>query len=91
MASSGGTPVYSLDRLQDASKAMTRVLLRISETGFAFVGVVVLVYILLGEASGDFVTSVVANLILIIDALTPQGMVGVAIVAALAYMARLRL
>lgn len=91
MASPRGTPSGALDRLLDAARTMTRVFLRISEAGFAFVGVVVLTYILLGEASGDFVTSVIANLILLVDALTPQGLVGVAIVAALVYLAKKRI
>jgi len=85
MASSdrGGSP---LDALMAAAGTVTRVFVRVIETGAALVGVIVLVYILLGEASGGFVISVVANLVLLVGALTPQALVGIAIVLALVYL-----
>jgi hypothetical protein len=39
-----------------------------------------LVYLLLGAASGDYVVSVMANISLFISAVTPQAIIGSAIV-----------
>ena len=47
----------------------------------------VLTYLLLGEDSGDYVISVVTNVSLFVSAVTPQAIVGVAIVVGvLAYL-----
>ena len=64
-------------------------LLRASELmGLALV-VLVLVYLLLGEASGDYVVSVVTNVSLLVSAVTPQAIIGVALIAAVvAYLRR---
>ena len=56
------------------SKA-TEMLWKVAEIGFVANLVIILVYILLGETSGNFVISVVANIILLVDALTYQGVV----------------
>ena len=51
--------------------------------------VLVLVYLLLGEASGDYVVSVVTNVSLLVSAVTPQAIIGVALIAAVvAYLRR---
>ena len=51
--------------------------------------VLVLLYLLLGEASGDYVVSVVANVSLLISAVTPQAIIGLALIAAVvAYLRR---
>ena len=51
--------------------------------------VLVLVYLLLGEASGDYVVSDVTNVSLLISAVTPQAIIGLALIAAVvAYLRR---
>jgi hypothetical protein len=51
--------------------------------------VLILVYLLLGEASGDYVVSVMTNVSLLISAVTPQAIIGVALIAAVvAYLRR---
>ena len=51
--------------------------------------VLVLVYLLLGEASGDYVVSVMTNVSLLISAVTPQAIIGLALIAAVvAYLRR---
>ena len=62
------------------SKA-TEMLWKVAEIGFVANLVIILVYILLGETSGNFVISVVANIILLVDALTYQGVVTIALAA----------
>ncbi|MDA7550420.1 hypothetical protein N9M73_07250 [Rhodobacteraceae bacterium] len=62
------------------SKA-TEMLWKVAEIGFVANLVIILVYILLGETSGNFVISVVANTILLVDALTYQGVVTIVLAA----------
>ena len=51
--------------------------------------VLILVYLLLGEASGDYVVSVMTNVSLFISSVTPQAIIGVALIAAVvAYLRR---
>ena len=40
----------------------------------------ILIYLLLGEDSGDYVISVMANLSLFVSAVTPEAIIGIAIV-----------
>jgi|TARA_B110000967_G_scaffold153841_1_gene158403 hypothetical protein len=55
-------------------------LLRGAEGLGLLLAVLVLTYLLLGEDSGDYVISVVTNISLFVSAVTPQAIVGVAIV-----------
>ena len=64
-------------------------LLRAVELMGLLLVVLVLVYLLLGEASGDYVVSVVTNVSLLISAVTPQAVIGLALIAAVvAYLRR---
>ena len=67
---------------------VTALFLRITEAGFVFVGFLVLIYILLGAGSGDYVVSVIANLTTLIAAIGPQSLIGIAIVLALLHLGR---
>ena len=63
------------------------VLLRGAELMGLVLVVLILVYLLLGEASGDYVISVVTNISLFTSAVTPQAIIGVAlVVGALTYL-----
>ncbi|MDA9998521.1 hypothetical protein N9E15_02350 [Planktomarina temperata] len=57
-------------------------LLRAAELMSLVLVVLILVYLLLGEASGDYVVSVMTNVSLLISAVTPQAIIGVALIAA---------
>ena len=64
-------------------------LLRASELMGLVLVVLVLVYLLLGEASGDYVVSVVTNVSMLVSAVTPQAIIGLALIAAVvAYLRR---
>jgi hypothetical protein len=67
---------------------VTALFLRITKAGFVFVGFLVLVYILLGAGSGDYVVSVIGNLTSLVTAIGPQALVGIAIVLALLHLGR---
>ena len=64
-----------MSSLKSALSKATEMLWKIAEIGFVTNLVLILVYILLGENSGDLIISVVANIILLVDALTYQGVV----------------
>lgn len=53
---------------------------KVTEAGFVFVAFIVLIYLLLGGKSGDFVISVISNISLIVNILTPNVLIGVALV-----------
>ena len=64
-------------------------LLRAVELMGLLLVVLLLVYLLLGEASGDYVVRVVTNASLLISAVTPQAIIGLALIAAVvAYLRR---
>ena len=64
-------------------------LLRAAELMSLVLVVLILIYLLLGEASGDYVVSVVTNVSLLVSAVTPQAIIGVALIAAVvAYLRR---
>jgi len=56
---------------------------RVLEAGGLFIGLIVLVYLLLGAGSGPFVLGVVANIGALVVAVTPQALIGIAIVVAI--------
>ena len=64
-------------------------LLRAVELMGLLLVVLVLLSLLLGEASGNYVVSVVTNVSLLISAVTPQAIIGLALIAAVvAYLRR---
>jgi len=72
-----------MERVSEMLQKLTGLFVRVIEMGFALVGILVLLYILMGEAAGSLATGTVANLLLLVAAATPAGLVGIAIVAAL--------
>ena len=65
----------------DKMLAQIRSLLLRSAEGLGLILVIlILTYLLLGEDSGDYIISVVTNVSLFVSAVTPQAIVGVAIV-----------
>ncbi|MEX2127290.1 MAG: hypothetical protein WD871_03490 [Xanthobacteraceae bacterium] len=56
------------------------------ELGFLTILAVMLIYLILGQDSGAFVSSVAGNVLAFANAMAPQGLVGIAIVLALIYL-----
>ncbi len=54
--------------------------LRVGEIGALAVGFIVLIYLLLGENSGDIVIGVIANISVMVNVLTPNVLIGAALV-----------
>ena len=76
-----------MQALLDFLTAIRGIIFRIVEVGAALVAVIVLVYLLLGEASGFYVNAVVSNLVFLIDKISSETLVAIALVlVAYAYM-----
>ena len=65
------------------TKKAKLVLFRIVEVLALTVAILLLLYLLLGEASGNYITSVAANVALFISAVTPEALAAVALGIAL--------
>ena len=65
------------------SKKAVFVLYRIVEVLALIVAILLLLYLLLGEASGNYITSVAVNVSLFISAVTPEALAAVALGIAL--------
>ena len=65
------------------TKQAKLVLFRIVEVLSLTVAILLLLYLLLGEASGDYIVSVAVNISLFISAITPEALAAVALGLAL--------
>lgn len=80
-----------MKKVEVAFKLLSSIFLQVAETGLALVALIIVAYLLLGEGSGAFVISVVANVSLLVAALTPPAFVAGAIIIGLFYMVRNKL
>ena len=73
-----------MDTMFEKLKKKKKLVWKLIEIGFALIVVLVILYALLGERSGDFTVSVITNLSLMISALPPESLASI-IVLVLAY------
>lgn len=71
-----------LDFLETAK----RFLREFVEIGFLVLLAIILVHLILGQASGGFVTGVADNVAKFVTAITAPGLIGIAIIIALVYL-----
>lgn len=64
----------------ETAKSAKTMLFRICEILALLVGLLILVYLLLGEGSGTYVIGVVTNVSLFVSAVTPQSLIGIALI-----------
>ena len=77
--------------MESLMRAVSKVkdwIFQLTEAGFVLVLFIILVYILLGASSGAFVIGVVSNILVLVNAATPQVLIAVAIVLTLIYLVR---
>ena len=72
-----------MTNFDDLTKKVKFALFRVVEVLALTVAILMLLYLLLGEASGDYITSVAVNLSLLISAVTPEALAAVALGIAL--------
>ena len=77
-----------MDKFLTLMNSIRVVFRQVTETGFVFVGFVVLVYLLLGEQSGEFVTGVIANISVMVNVITPTVLAAIGLGIALIYLTK---
>ncbi len=77
-----------MDKFVSLMGTLRTIFRQVTETGFVFLGFVVLVYLLLGEQSGTFVTSVIANISVMVNIITPPVLGAVGLGIALLYLTK---
>jgi hypothetical protein len=77
-----------VDNLSRRLAALQKIMISVTKTGFSLVGLIILVYLLLGEDSGPYVVSVITNISLFVSAVTSQALIAFVIVAGLLYFGK---
>ena len=72
-----------MNSFDDFFQKTKSILFKIVEILTLVVAILLLIYLLLGEASGDYIVSVVVNISLFISAVTPEALAAVALGLAL--------
>ena len=72
-----------MTQIDDFFKKTKSVLFKIVEILALIVAILLLIYLLLGEASGDYIVGVAVNISLFISAVTPEALAAVALGLAL--------
>ena len=82
------TPPPAVEKVLNWLSWLITLCMKVVEAGFVLVLLSVLLYILLGADAGLDVGSIVINVKMLIYALTPQAVVGIAIVLTLGWIAK---
>jgi ABC-type dipeptide/oligopeptide/nickel transport system permease subunit len=82
------TPPPAEKKAIDILNGLIALAMKAIEVGFVVVLCCVLLYVLLGAAAGPYVGSVVSNLSFLVARLTPQALIGVAVVITLGWIAK---
>ena len=72
-----------MNDFDNLTKQAKSALFRVVEVLALIVAILLLLYLLLGEASGEYITSVAVNVSLLISAVTPEALAAVALGVAL--------
>ena len=72
-----------MDNLSRRLAALQKIMISVTKTGFSLVGLIILVYLLLGEDSGPYVVSVITNISVFVSAVTSQALIAFVVVAGL--------
>jgi|TARA_B100000780_G_scaffold184782_1_gene129737 hypothetical protein len=77
-----------MKKFDDFMNRLRSVLLKSAESMGLIIVVLIMIYLLLGEASGPIVIGVVANVSLFVSAVTPQALIGAALIIGVIYYYR---
>ena len=79
-----------MENLSRRLEALQKIIISVTKTGLSLVGLIILVYLLLGEDSGPYVVSVITNISVFVSAVTSQALIAFVVVAGLLYFGRNR-
>ena len=74
-----------MEKLSQRLVVLQQFIITVTKAGFSLVGLIILVYLLLGEDSGPYVVSVIDNISTFVSAVTSQALIAFVIVAGLLY------
>ena len=77
-----------MNKFDDFMNRLRSVLLKSAESMGLIIVVLIMIYLLLGEASGPIVIGVVSNVSLFVSAVTPQALIGAALIIGVIYYYR---
>ena len=77
-----------MNKFDDFMNRLQSVLLKSAESLGLIIVVLIMIYLLLGEASGPIVVGVVANVSLFVSAVTSQALIGAALIIGVIYYYR---
>ena len=77
-----------MNKFDDFMNRLRSVLLKSAESMGLIIVILIMIYLLLGEASGPIVIGVVANVALFVSAVTPQALIGAALIIGVIYYYR---
>ena len=77
-----------MNKFDDFMNRLRSVLLKSAESLGLIIVVLIMIYLLLGEASGPIVIGVVANVALFVSAVTPQALIAAALIIGVIYYYR---
>ena len=77
-----------MNKFDDFMNRLRSVLLKSAESMGLIIVVLIMIYLLLGEASGPIVIGVVANVALFVSAVTPEALIGAALIIGVIYYYR---
>ena len=78
-----------MKRLNQAFKSLNDFFLIIIKTGLLLLGLIVLVFVLMGENSGKYVLSVIDNISILNSKLPSESLVAIVLVIGLVYLTKL--
>ena len=66
-----------MEKLSQRLVVLQQFIITVTKAGFSLVGLIILVYLLLGEDSGPYVLSVIDNISKFVSAVTSQALIAV--------------
>ena len=78
-----------MKRLNQVFKSLNDIFLIIIKTGLLLLGLIVLVFVLMGENSGKYVLSVIENISILNSKLPSESLVAIVLVIGLVYLTKL--
>ena len=78
-----------MKRLNQAFKSLNNFFLIIIKTGLLLLGLIVLIFVLMGENSGKYVLSVIENISILNSKLPSESLVAIVLVIGLVYLTKL--
>ena len=69
-----------MGRLTEMMTSLRRLLMAAAELGFALVALISLIYLLLGAENDSYISSVIENIGVLVEKVSPQAIVAVAVI-----------